>query len=209
MSTCICENEQINVDVFTYIFIYMHIYKYLYICIHTARKERLIAEETDDFNKVALISGGPEVLPMDVGTGAKEVLMLYWTSLCVLRRTYRQSTLYETLFHCNTLSKPHHHHQEGQGDIYDVAYDERCMVMETTVSKGSLKGAREGSSNGIRPEGSSKGVGSEGSLKGARDGIRPEGPYVCDDPHAVCMVLENDNDLLGFGCEDMTKGGFL
>jgi hypothetical protein len=33
-----------------------------------------------------------------------------WTSLCVLRRTCRQSSLYETLFHCNILSKHHHHH---------------------------------------------------------------------------------------------------
>jgi hypothetical protein len=37
------------------------------------------------------------------------LLMPYWTSLCVLRRTRRQGSLYETLFHCNTLSK--HYHQ--------------------------------------------------------------------------------------------------
>jgi hypothetical protein len=36
--------------------------------------------------------------------------MPYWLGLCVLRRTWRQSSLYETLFHCNTLSKHHHHH---------------------------------------------------------------------------------------------------
>jgi hypothetical protein len=36
--------------------------------------------------------------------------MPYWTSLCVLRRTYRQSSLYETHFHFNILSKHHHHH---------------------------------------------------------------------------------------------------
>jgi hypothetical protein len=40
-------------------------------------------------------------------------LMPYWTSLCVLRRTCRQSSLYETLSHCNTLSKHHHHHHVG------------------------------------------------------------------------------------------------
>jgi hypothetical protein len=38
------------------------------------------------------------------------LLMPYWLGLCVLRRTCRQSSLYETLFHCNTLSKHHHHH---------------------------------------------------------------------------------------------------
>jgi hypothetical protein len=38
------------------------------------------------------------------------LLMLYWTCLYVLRRTCRQSTSYETLFHCNILSKHHHHH---------------------------------------------------------------------------------------------------
>jgi curved DNA-binding protein CbpA len=37
------------------------------------------------------------------------LLMPYWTSLCVLRRTCRQSSLYETLFHFNILSKNHHH----------------------------------------------------------------------------------------------------
>jgi hypothetical protein len=37
------------------------------------------------------------------------LLMPYWTSLCVLRRTCRQSSLYGTLFHCNTLSDYHHH----------------------------------------------------------------------------------------------------
>jgi hypothetical protein len=36
------------------------------------------------------------------------LLMPYWTSLCVLRRTCRQTSLYETLFHCNTQSKHHH-----------------------------------------------------------------------------------------------------
>jgi hypothetical protein len=36
--------------------------------------------------------------------------MPYWTSLCVLRRTCRQSGLYETPFHCNTLSKHHHYY---------------------------------------------------------------------------------------------------
>jgi hypothetical protein len=44
------------------------------------------------------------------------LLMPYWTSLCVLRRTCRQSSLYETLFHCNTLSK-HHHYQVGAGSV--------------------------------------------------------------------------------------------
>jgi hypothetical protein len=33
------------------------------------------------------------------------LLMLYWTSLCVLRRTCRQSSLYETLFQCNILRR--------------------------------------------------------------------------------------------------------
>jgi hypothetical protein len=37
------------------------------------------------------------------------LLVPYWTSLCVLRRKCRQSSLYETLFHCNTRSKHHHH----------------------------------------------------------------------------------------------------
>jgi hypothetical protein len=35
------------------------------------------------------------------------LLMPYWTSLCVLCRTCRQSSLYETLFHCDILSKHH------------------------------------------------------------------------------------------------------
>jgi hypothetical protein len=35
--------------------------------------------------------------------------MPYWTSLCVLRRTCR-SSLYENLFHCDVLSKHHHHY---------------------------------------------------------------------------------------------------
>jgi hypothetical protein len=39
------------------------------------------------------------------------LLMPYWRSFCVLSRTCRQISLYETLSHCNTLSK-HHHHQE-------------------------------------------------------------------------------------------------
>jgi hypothetical protein len=38
------------------------------------------------------------------------LLMPYWTSLFVLRRTCRQSSLYETLFHCNILSKYHHYY---------------------------------------------------------------------------------------------------
>jgi hypothetical protein len=38
------------------------------------------------------------------------LLLPYWTSLFVLRRTCRQSGLCETLFHCNTLSKHHYHH---------------------------------------------------------------------------------------------------
>jgi hypothetical protein len=35
------------------------------------------------------------------------LLIPYWTSLCVLRS--RQSSLYETLLQCNTLSKHHHY----------------------------------------------------------------------------------------------------
>jgi hypothetical protein len=46
------------------------------------------------------------------------LLMPYWTSLSVLRRTYGQSSLYETLFHCNTLSKHHHHHHQTSHDDY-------------------------------------------------------------------------------------------
>jgi hypothetical protein len=42
--------------------------------------------------------------------------MPYWTSLCVLRRKCRQSSLYETLFHCNTLSKQHHHYHHHHVD---------------------------------------------------------------------------------------------
>jgi hypothetical protein len=38
------------------------------------------------------------------------LLMPYWTSLCLLRRICRQSSLYETLSHCNILSKHHYHH---------------------------------------------------------------------------------------------------
>jgi hypothetical protein len=37
------------------------------------------------------------------------------TSLCVLCRTCRQSSLYETLFYCKILSKHHHHHQILKG----------------------------------------------------------------------------------------------
>jgi hypothetical protein len=44
------------------------------------------------------------------------ILMLFWTTLCVLRRTCRQSSLYETLFHCNTLSK-HHHHSKRKSQL--------------------------------------------------------------------------------------------
>jgi hypothetical protein len=37
------------------------------------------------------------------------LLLPYWTSLCVFR--VEKSSLYETFFYCNILSKHHHHHQ--------------------------------------------------------------------------------------------------
>jgi hypothetical protein len=43
--------------------------------------------------------------------------MPYWTSLCVLRRTCRQSSLYETLFHCNILSKQHQHDDDDDVNV--------------------------------------------------------------------------------------------
>jgi T-complex protein 1 subunit alpha len=46
------------------------------------------------------------------------LLMPYWTSLYVLRRTCRQSNLYGTLFHCNILSKHHHHHHHQAKNLF-------------------------------------------------------------------------------------------
>jgi hypothetical protein len=37
------------------------------------------------------------------------LLMPYWLSLCVLRRTCRQNRLYETLFHTVIILSKHHH----------------------------------------------------------------------------------------------------
>jgi hypothetical protein len=177
MCKYICENEYAYVNKFAYI--YMHIYKH--VCIYTARKERLIAEEADDLNEAALIAEGPEVLPIkDVGTGAKEegqgdIYDVAYDERCMVMETI-------------VLGVAPRGGTGAKEDVYDVAHYERCMVMETTASKGSLKG-----------------VGPEGSL----NGIWPEGPYVCNDPHAVCMILENDDDLLGFGCEDTAEGIYV
>jgi hypothetical protein len=50
------------------------------------------------------------------------LLMPYWTSLCVLRRTCRQSSLNGTLFHYNSLSKPHHHISTASSAKYEWEY---------------------------------------------------------------------------------------
>jgi hypothetical protein len=59
------------------------------------------------------------------------LLIPYWTSLCVLRGTCRQSSLYETLFHCNTLSK--HHHHTGDLDYHNFVCIEPGTVSDFTT----------------------------------------------------------------------------
>jgi len=62
--------------------------------------------------------------------------MPYWTCLCVLRRTYRQSSLYETLFHCITLSKHHHNGNSGRLGSHittDLSYEALAIYIYVYV----------------------------------------------------------------------------
>jgi hypothetical protein len=61
------------------------------------------------------------------------LLMPYWTSLCVLRRTCRQD--YETLFPVVILSKHHHHHHI---DLY-IAYIYICMYKNSFLQTLPIK----------------------------------------------------------------------
>jgi hypothetical protein len=93
---------------------------YFYTLTHICTLLKYIDALTWTFDKKILSNSGFSIDPEKVEklTGLTRylyedflcsLLMSYWTSLCVLRR---QSSLYETLFHCNTLSKRHHHHHE-------------------------------------------------------------------------------------------------
>jgi hypothetical protein len=64
--------------------------------------------------------------------------MPYWTTLCVLRMTCRQSGLYKSLFPLNTLSKHHHHHirEEQYGIQWDYGRERRSVCTSDEYGRG-------------------------------------------------------------------------
>jgi hypothetical protein len=100
---------------YVYTYIYAHIYIYDLYHRYLAPERYSQVDTTQDLSSPMYCISDVSCLRLSCCTNAfifcvHYLLMPYWLGLCVLRRTCRQSSLYETLFHCNTLSK-HHHHQ--------------------------------------------------------------------------------------------------
>jgi hypothetical protein len=66
------------------------------------------------------------------------LLMPYWLSLCVLRRTCRENRLYETLFHTVIILNEHHHCYTCIDRGYEFTHLCRCYCLCVTRALQSL-----------------------------------------------------------------------
>jgi hypothetical protein len=119
--TWICQwNLQKNIFSHAYIYIHLYMYICIYIYMYTHIGDNISKIRENHLRPLLADTKGTRYCISDVSCLRLSccikyfhflctLLMPYWTSLCVLRRTCRQSRLYGTLFHCNILSK--HHHQ--------------------------------------------------------------------------------------------------
>jgi hypothetical protein len=114
------------VNKYLHIYLYIHIYVYIYL--HTFYKHSL--SFTFVLFTIKLLHKCFEFLC--------SLLMPYLLGLCLLRRTCRQTRLYETLFHTVIiLSKHHHHHhirwlapcKENGGFRYVYVYVYECKYI--------------------------------------------------------------------------------